>query len=75
MTWNGILQAHPLHNDRAAKGISNNSCKVENFAINKRFGPIIHMKAIDTRLIVVELPWEDILEKKPQPLAVHKYRS
>jgi len=64
-----------LHNDRASKGLLRASSKVENFAINKRFGPILHMKAIGTRLVVVELPWEEILEKKPQPLAVHKYRS
>lgn len=71
-TWYGVLSTHPLHSSRTVPS----DVKVKdfkNFAINKRYGPILGMFVKKNDLFVCELPWDEVLEQKPQPLITHKY--
>ena len=71
-TWAGIIAAHSLHSEKRnnAPTPENN---LENFVINKRFGPILDMSVCNEQWMVCEIDWEYILSVKPKPLDIHKY--
>lgn len=71
-TWAGVLTSHSLHSEKKnpAQPPENN---LENFMINKRFGPILDLSCSEEAWMICELDWEHILSIKPKPLAIHKY--
>lgn len=71
-TWAGILSMHSLHS-RSFKENGEVSRELENFVINKRFGPILSFDILDRLAWICELDWEKTLDLKAKPLAVHKY--
>ncbi|CAG9317589.1 unnamed protein product [Blepharisma stoltei] len=73
-TWQGVLNTHPLHSDRK-QGSTIQVKDLVNFAINKRFGPILSLNIMKSEMVVTELAWENILEVKPKPIAQHRYGS
>ena len=76
LTWSGLLSAHPLHSSKPThESMDVDVNTVQNFAINRRFGPILQLHPLEESVCLVELPWEDALSRMPQPLAVHKYGS
>jgi hypothetical protein len=71
-TWAGILSLHSLHSENVRLGEQVDS-DLDNFAINKRFGPVLAFQRNGESFVVAELDWEKALDVKPKPLAVHKY--
>lgn len=71
-TWAGILSVHSLHSKSLKHG-SDASRDLENFVINKRFGPILSFGVCEEVYWICELDWEKALDLKSKPLAVHKY--
>lgn len=76
LSWTGLLASHPLHTSKpGAEPMDVDSDIVENFAINKRLGPLLQLHALEDCICAVELPWEEAVSRLPQPLALHKYGS
>ncbi|OMJ92885.1 hypothetical protein SteCoe_4217 [Stentor coeruleus] len=71
-SWAGVLSMHSLHSKKKTLGETAEKT-LENFVINKRFGPIYDMSVNDGVWTVCELDWDRILELKPKPLDIHKY--
>lgn len=76
LSWTGLLACHPLHTAKpGAEQMDVDAEVVENFAINKRLGPLLQLHALEDCICAVELPWEEAVSRLPQPLALHKYGS
>jgi hypothetical protein len=71
--WNGRLSLHPLHSRTLGKSSNEVPSAFSSFTIVKRFGPIFGLEVTDNVLAVAELDWQATLERRPLPLATHKY--
>lgn len=72
-SWSGKLSLHPLHSKTHVKSTPGEHSLFANFSIVKRFGPIIGLEVSESVLSVAELDWQATLDRKPLPLATHKY--